>query len=1221
MKTQLLYLLFFFIIIQQPFAQTDTLKQGSDTIQARVILIGDAGASINGKHPVITAARSTTPFDEKTVVLYLGDNLYKEGLPDEQYSTYGAAKAVLDSQIKIADASKARLYFIPGNHDWNDGGRYGLENVVRQQRYIDGLGKSNIAYYPKEGCPGPVEIPVSKDVVIVVFDSQWWLHPFDKPGIESDCDTKTQGEILSQLEDILSRNAKKLVLLACHHPFKSYGIHGGYFTIKQHIFPFTDMKKNLYIPLPVIGSVYPITRSIFGNIQDLPHPAYKNMINAVQEVAKGHPNVIFVAGHEHNQQLIRDSNYTYIVSGGGCKKSRVSKGRHAEYVAEENGFATLEISNNKNVRVNFYEVNDSIRQAHTANLFNFSKIQEEQIVKDSVTAIEIDYNNNVKVAARPKFDSASGFKRFFLGNNYRKEWATPVEVKKFNLRSEKGGFTIKGLGGGKQTKSLRLVDKNGREWALRTIKKDPEKVVPANFRNSLAEDIVQDYISASHPYGSLTVYDMAKAIGVTQANPELFFVPDDPAFGFYRPLFANTLCFLEQRDPTPDNSDTKSTAKTIENMLEDNDNRVDQEAVLKARLLDILIADWDRHFDQWKFGVKDTGKGKLYYPIPRDRDQAYFWSDGLLLKYFSRNKLPFLKGFRHNIPKVNELGFSSRDFDRIFLNKLESQDWERLIKEVQTKITDGIIENAIKKLPPEIYALDGQMMIDKLKGRRNYLASEGIKYHKFLSKYVDVVGSNKKEYFKISQKDEHLLVQVYKRTDETNTASLMYERRFDPAITDEVRLYGLNGDDLFEIEEAAKASIKLRMIGGKGEDTFNIKGSVRNYLYDINMEKNALLHTSRTRKKFSDYPSVNQYDVTSYVYDVNRFPQINIGFNAEDRLMLGVGYTHINHGFRKEPYASKQKLSSLFALNNGSYRIRYAGEFNHLLGSLDLMVNGDFVNPVLNNFFGLGNETINDPSKGREFYRVRYNYAQADILLRRRLVDFFHVSLGPTFFHYWNHHKDNAGKILDNPSLIGLDSNEVYAKKTYVGGKLNILINNLEDEFFPTRGIVWVTELSTLAGVEGKSKPLTRLTSDMTVYGALTDPAKLIAILRVGGGHIFSENYEYFQALNLGQNNFLRGFRKNRFSGSSLAYASLEIRTKLFDSKLYALPGDVGIFGFGDIGRVWVRNEVSKKWHPAVGGGLYYAAFKSLLISAGLGYSEEEKLFNFTLGTRFNLTF
>jgi hemolysin activation/secretion protein len=128
-------------------------------------------------------------------------------------------------------------------------------------------------------------------------------------------------------------------------------------------------------------------------------------------------------------------------------------------------------------------------------------------------------------------------------------------------------------------------------------------------------------------------------------------------------------------------------------------------------------------------------------------------------------------------------------------------------------------------------------------------------------------------------------------------------------------------------------------------------------------------------------------------------------------------------------------------------------------------------------------------------------------------------------------------------------------------------------------------------------------------------------VLRLGGGRIFSKDYEYFQALNIGANNFLRGFRKNRFSGSGLAYGSFELRVKLLESKSYILPGDIGVIGFNDVGKVWVRNEKSKKWHYSYGGGLYYAAYNLALISATIGFSEEEKLFNFTIGTKFNITF
>jgi hemolysin activation/secretion protein len=143
----------------------------------------------------------------------------------------------------------------------------------------------------------------------------------------------------------------------------------------------------------------------------------------------------------------------------------------------------------------------------------------------------------------------------------------------------------------------------------------------------------------------------------------------------------------------------------------------------------------------------------------------------------------------------------------------------------------------------------------------------------------------------------------------------------------------------------------------------------------------------------------------------------------------------------------------------------------------------------------------------------------------------------------------------------------------------------------------------------------------MTVYASMSYPAKWVTVLRLGAGRIFTHNLEYFQALTLGANNFLRGFRKNRFSGDGLAYGSLEFRVKLFDSKSYVLPGQVGLVAFNDIGRVWLRGETSHRWHDAYGGGFYYVPYNMVLVSATVGFSSEERLVNFTLGTKLNLTF
>lgn len=1214
-----LFILFSFVFHNSLTAQTDTIIQ-------RIVLIGDGGELTNGHHPVVDAIRKFVKLDNKTTVLFLGDNIYDAGLPDDQSSKYKAAKAVLDSQLSVADNTDARVIMIPGNHDWHNGKRDGYETIIREQVYFDIINKPNVEFWPKDGCPGPVAIDLGKDVTLLIFDSQWWLQKYDKPGIESDCDCKTNEELLTQIEDIANRNSKKLLLVASHHPFKSNSVHGGYFPLKQHIFPFTDIKKSLYIPLPVLGSIYPIARSVFGTPQDLHHPNYANMINKVSDAVKSHPNVVFAAGHDHGLQLIRDSSRNYIVSGGGCKTNRVSKGKKSLFAEQETGFAVLEVSKNKNVTVSFYTVTDSTRNEFSTTLLNFASLPEP--TGDSASRIvnipNIKYKDSFSISASDKYKPVHGLKKYVLGQNYRKTWTTPVNMKVFNLNKERGGFTILSFGGGKQTKSLRLKEnKTGKEWVLRSVDKNPTKAIPENFRGTLAQDLVQQFNSASNPYAALTIPVLAKPLNIAVPHPELFFVPDDPSLGYYQPIFKNTVCMLEERDPSFDGSDTKSTAKVLNKLFEEADHRIDQESVLKARLLDIVIGDFDRHFDQWKWGTTDTGKGKIYYPIPRDRDQAYFFSDGALLKSASKKLLPFLAGFKKDIQKVEWLGYSAKDFDRLFLTTLDANQWRKAITDVQQKLSDDVIKDAVKKLPKEVYPIDGKTINDKLISRRNELQRAGMKYYRFISRQVNVVGSNQKEYFKVSNYGNGLEVKVYSRDNGNDTSFVMYDRVFERSSTREIRLYGLNDDDIFDIEKNTDSKIKLRIIGGKGNDTFNIKGNVKTLIYDMNVEGNYIQNNSHTKNRFSKDPPVNSYSILGFKYNDLRIPQFQFTANSDDGLLASVGFWKRTHGFRNEPYATDQKLSMFYSMTRGSVGFRYDGEFNHLTRNIDLLVKGESGYPEVTNFFGLGNSTkINSPTSSKYgYYRINYNYLELQTLIRRRFFENLQLMAGPYFYQYSNKYADNAGKILGNPSLIHLDSADVYSNKTYLGLKLAMKFDNRNSLVFPTRGILWNNEFVSAAGITKSSSPITKFTTDMTIYASLSDPARLVAVLGFGAGKIYNKSFEYFQALNIGNNEMLHGFRKNRYTGRSTAYASTELRFKLFDIKSYLAPGPFGLTGFYDVGRVWLPGERSKVWHSAYGGGIYFIPFNLFMVSASVGFSSDEKLFNFSVGTKINLDF
>ncbi len=448
--------------------------------------------------------------------------------------------------------------------------------------------------------------------------------------------------------------------------------------------------------------------------------------------------------------------------------------------------------------------------------------------------------DSVIVPASVKYNNYSPVRLLFSGKNYRKEWSTPVKMPVFHLNKQQGGFTIKELGGGQQTKSLRLLDKNGQEWVLRTTDKDVSKALEIALKNkfatSLVKDIVQDLISASHPYGSLTVPDLAKAAGVIVARPQLFFVPDDPAFGEYREIFANTVCFLEDREPTPDQSETESTEDVMKKVFKENDHLLLQQSILKARLLDMLIADWDRHEDQWKWGIRKKDGNTYYYPVPKDRDFAYFKSNGLIILFASMTVLPHMHSFTKDGSKLKKLSNKTWELDAQWLNQLDAEEWKNTIIQFQNKLTDSVIELAVKKIPREVYAISGRELTNILKNRRNGLLEHAMKYYEFLASKAYIMGSDDQEYFNVQAESNGVSITV-SRNRSPEKDQVIYRRTFLPDETRKITICGLGGNDHFEVDEKVASSIRLQLEGGEGKDIYSVKGKIKTRIEDSG-EKN-----------------------------------------------------------------------------------------------------------------------------------------------------------------------------------------------------------------------------------------------------------------------------------------------------------------------------------------------------------------------------------------------
>jgi hypothetical protein len=461
------------------------------------------------------------------------------------------------------------------------------------------------------------------------------------------------------------------------------------------------------------------------------------------------------------------------------------------------------------------------------------------------TFLSFAQNDSVTWHASDRYKNPSFLTKIFLGTNYRKEWETPVKLPVFRMNEL--GLKIKELGGGQQTISLQMADQNGHDWSLRSIDKNVSKALPKRLQKSFILYLTQQIISAAHPYVPLTIPVLADTLGVVAARPVIYYVPDDPAFGQYRSLFANTLALLEEREPTPDHSDTKGTDKLLDKIFEDNDEQVDQEAVLKARVLDMLIGDWDRHSDQWRWAEKKKDGQKYFYPIPRDRDQAYFYSNGILVRAMQLLVLKHLVSYNDDLEKINSFNYKSWPFDKLFLNGLDKQQWTGMLRSVQAGLTDDVIHESIKKLPPEIYPIHGRDLERKLRGRRNKLLKKGLKYYRFLATDVTVYGSDKPEYFYVTGDNKTTLVSVYENK-KGKQGRRLYERRFVKGDTHSITLKGLKGDDHFFVDDKTNR-IKLKIEGEDGADTYEVKDGKKVEIIDSNTDTRKITNKGRARVK------------------------------------------------------------------------------------------------------------------------------------------------------------------------------------------------------------------------------------------------------------------------------------------------------------------------------------------------------------------------------------
>jgi hypothetical protein len=327
---------------------------------------------------------------------------------------------------------------------------------------------------------------------------------------------------------------------------------------------------------------------------------------------------------------------------------------------------------------------------------------------------------------------ASGIHGFFFGKDHRQLWTTAIDAEVLDLRNFAGGLQPVGTGGGQQTQALRFRAADGRPFTFRSLDKDPSAVLPPDLHGTFAARLIQDQVSSAYPSAPLVVDPLVvdrilDAAGILHSKPMIVVLPDDPALGEYREAFAGRLGTLEQWPNASDDApafagalEILSTDDLFARLENEPGNRLDARAYLAARLTDILIGDWDRHRGQWRWARFGADRPRVWIPIPEDRDQAFARFDGLFLS-IARVRAPQLVKFGEGIPSMLGMTWNGRDLDRRFLTGLEQAAWDSVATALEARITDGVIDSAVRRLPEAHFQLDGTSLATTLKHRRDAL--------------------------------------------------------------------------------------------------------------------------------------------------------------------------------------------------------------------------------------------------------------------------------------------------------------------------------------------------------------------------------------------------------------------------------------------------------------------------------------------------------------------
>lgn len=1132
---------------------------------------GNLGTSGNNtNNSVVTALAKALQNDSNASLLLLGNNASSDGFSKNNPD----GKISIDSYADVLKPFSKHMYFIPGYSDW----KTGLKGLKDQEDYLEDLFNNKNIFQPEKGCPLE-KIEINDDVDLLILDSQWAMSDWDNiPNINDHCDIKNKTEFYVEVEHEIVKSQGKTVLIAVYHPIATYGKHGNSYS--------------------------------FGiNPQNLNNKYYKEYSERLLTIAQQSTNVVFLSGHEQNMQFIVDKNLPVIISGAGGKIANAKKGVKSKSAINENGFTKIIAYKDGSMWMAFYGASNNftsplfaseiVEAFQDISLPDFKEEQTPQYVESSIyTPEELD---------------RSGFYKMLWGEHFREDYKTPIIIKTALLDTLYGGLSIVRKGGGHQTNSIRLQTKDGREFVMRSAKKSALRflqyfIFKTEYLEPDVEDtyfiqLLQDYWTTANPYGSLTIGDMADALNIYHANTELYYIPKQKTLGVHNEAYGDKIYFIEERitdghgDVASLGSTNKieSTTDLLEKLRRKDKIEINESLYIRTRLFDNIIGDWDRHADQWKWAVKKQEDGtNLFEPIPRDRDQAFSDFDGFMLGAVRVLSPPmrFMQRYDGTYNSTRWFNDAGDDVDLAVLIEHTQEDWLREARFIKENLTEEVIDKAFSNFPKEIDQKKVARTKKALLGRLSKVEENAVNMYEYLRSCVLITGTDKKDHFVITRKSNGITNVSGFRMKNGKMSTKFWDVDYDKSVTNELWIYGLDDEDIFEVNGESNTYIKIKIIGGQNNDTYRINNKRNLRVFDQKSKPNTF--ETPVTKTLSD-----NYDLNTYYYKKNRrdisrvFPII--ASNPDDGLKIGATYNYTKNSLRRNPFTAKHSFGVAYITETAGVEVAYSGEFANLFEKVNLGIEAGYSSSsYTDNFFGFGNETPNfEDDLDLDFNRVRLQTLSIAPSLIFRGFYGSEVKLGISYENIEAERTEN--RFIETAAV----NPEVFNGQDFFGIETSYEYNNFDNEAMPKSGIGFKLTAGYKANFDEDRSfsyiiPELRLTKKIDKRGILVFATKLKAHFNL------SDEFEFHQAASIGDGDGLRGFRQERFSGKSSFYQNSDLRLSAGKIRNAFIPISYGFYGGFDYGRVWIDNDNSSEWHTSPGGGVFFniAGFTT----ANLGY-------------------